>query len=212
MRAICHIHTSTELSLFPEIQPGSTGTAHCSRTYLINSFISAFNDENLHFQNQSKHFVVTGGWRWTASLSVRPAFSPGVWACVHLCVRYMHDASLIFISDYKFSWLCCCAGRRAAADGGGCGVAGGCWVSTQGSPVLRAHMTPCLTIWIFMRGICCSLGNSSHLARAAALHRKWLCSWMFQDSSQTRLTPYVISQPLPLDQDTRRIKIIQRLL
>lgn len=154
--------------------------------------------------------MAIGGWCRTASLSVKPAFSPGVWVCVHLCVHYTHDASLIFISGYKSSWLCCCAGQRAAADGGGSGVAGGCWVSTQGSPVLHAHMTPCLTTWIFMRGICCSLGNSSHLARAAALHRKWLCSWMFQNSSQMRLTPYVISQPLPLDQDTRRIKIIQR--
>lgn len=74
------------------------------------------------------------GFHLTTVLCVRLHFQG--WVCV--CVREREsvcctqDASLIFISGYKSSWLCCGAGQRAAAgrereDGGSSrGVFGEC--------------------------------------------------------------------------------------
>lgn len=108
------------------------------------------------------------GFHLSIGLCGKTAFS----VCMRVCC--MQDASLIFISGYKSNWLCCGAGQRAVGDGGGGGGSRGCSVSAQGSLVSLAHMTPCITVWIFMRRICCSRGDSSHLARAEVLHRKWL--------------------------------------
>lgn len=54
--------------------------------------------------------------------------------CVYVCgfVCCMQDASLIFISGYKSSWLYCSAGRHAAAAGVGRRVAR-CSANVQGS-------------------------------------------------------------------------------